>query len=221
MSMELILFYVLGGGALAFAAAMLLPNVGRNPIHSALSLVGTLFCLAGLYALLSAHLLSALQIIVYAGAVMVLFTFVIMLLNLQPDEIQPVRLTALKVVAGVIGLFVFGKLITAITLATGGAQSVDLTPYAGKLEGNEWKTLAAGGYENYGTIRTVGRMLYSTFLVPFELVSVLLLVAAVGAVVLAKRSLHYIDRPEPPPAKLNRLANKPEAAAPHDDHGHH
>jgi NADH-quinone oxidoreductase subunit J len=215
--MELILFYVLGGGALAFAAAMLLPNVGRNPIHSALSLVGTLFCLAGLYALLSAHLLSALQIIVYAGAVMVLFTFVIMLLNLQPDEIQPVRLTTLKVAAGIIGLFVFGKLITAITLAAGGAQSVDLTPHSAAIGGATWE----GGFNGYGTIREVGRMLYTTFLVPFELVSVLLLVAAVGAVVLAKRSLHYIDAPTPPPAKLNRLANKPEAAATHDDHGHH
>jgi NADH-quinone oxidoreductase subunit J len=207
MSSELVLFYVLAAGAVGFAIAMLLPPMGKNPIHSALSLIGSFFCLAALYAQLSAHLLAAMQIIVYAGAIMVLFTFVIMLLNLGPEEIQPPKITFTKVMAGVLTLFVFGKLATAIALAASGAVATELTEAQG-----------------YGTVKVVGRMLYSTFMVPFELASVLLLVAAVGAVVLAKRSLKYVASPEPPPAGLNRLANAPdqdEADAGHADHGHH
>lgn len=207
MSSELVLFYVLAAGAVGFAIAMLVPPMGKNPIHSALSLIGSFFCLAALYAQLSAHLLAAMQIIVYAGAIMVLFTFVIMLLNLGPEEIQPPKVTATKVMAGLLALFVFGKLATAIGLATSGAVATELTEA-----------------QQYGTVKVVGRMLYSTFMVPFELASVLLLVAAVGAVVLAKRSLAYVDRPTPPPAGLNHLANAPdqdEADAGHADHGHH
>ncbi|MBM4342475.1 MAG: NADH-quinone oxidoreductase subunit J [Deltaproteobacteria bacterium] len=211
MSAELVIFYVLAAGAVGSAAAMLLPTTGRNPIHSALLLIAALFCLAGLYALLSAHLLTALQIIVYAGAIMVLFTFVIMLLNLSPNEILPAKLTLTKIVAGVLGLFVFGKLLTALTIASAGAKAVDL---------------ADPVYANYGTIKTVGRMLYSTFMVPFELASVLLLVAAVAAVALAKKSLKYVDAPVPPPAKLTRLAHKgddhdAEAGDGHHGGGHH
>ncbi len=207
MSSELVIFYVLAAGAVGFAIAMLLPPLGKNPIHSALSLIGSFFCLAALYAQLSAHLLAALQIIVYAGAVMVLFTFVIMLLNLAPDEIQPLKVTTTKVVGGVLALFIFGKLLTAIGLAAAGAVPVEL------VEG-----------QGYGTVKVIGRMLYSTFMVPFELASVLLLVAAVGAVVLAKRSLSYVDRPAPPPAGLNQLANSPDQGGhdeTHGDPGHH
>ena len=198
MTTELVLFYILGAGAVLSSAAMLLPSTGKNPIHAAMALIVSFFFLAGLYALLSAHLLTAVQIIVYAGAVMVLFTFVIMLLNLGPEEIQEPKITVVKVVGGVLVLFLFGKLATAIGLASAGAQAVDLSQ---------------PGFAEYGSVRDVGRMLYTTFLVPFELVSVLLLVAAVGAVVLAKRSLAYVDRPEPPPARAHA----------HDDargHGH-
>lgn len=202
MSSELVIFYVLAAGAVGFAIAMLLPPMGRNPIHSALSLIGSFFCLAALYAQLSAHLLAAMQVIVYAGAVMVLFTFVIMLLNLAPEEIQPPKVTTTKVLAGVLALFIFGKLATAIGLAAAGSVPVELTEAQG-----------------YGTLKVVGRMLYSTFMVPFELASVLLLVAAVGAVVLAKRSLHYVERPEPPPAGLNHLANGGDQGGQDDSHG--
>ncbi len=189
MTTEQILFYILGGGAVAASAAMLLPPLGKSPIHSAISLIVSFFFLAGLYALLSAHLLGALQIIVYAGAVMVLFTFVIMLLNLRPDETQEPRITAGKVLAGVLAAFVVGKVVTVVGLASAGAKAVDL---------------AQPGYENFGSTKEVGYMLYTSFLVPFELISVLLLVAAVGAVILAKKSLHYVDRPEPPPSVFDQ-----------------
>lgn len=189
MTTEQVIFYVLATGAVASSAAMLLPPMGRSPIHSAMSLIVSFFFLAGLYALLSAHLLTAIQIIVYAGAVMVLFTFVIMLLNQSESEIQEPKITAGKVFAGILALFVFGKLATAIMLASQGTVSVDLTQ---------------PGYAGFGSVKEVGRMMYTSFLVPFELVSVLLLVAAVGAVVLAKRSLRYTERPQPPPAAFDR-----------------
>ncbi|MSP91570.1 MAG: NADH-quinone oxidoreductase subunit J [Myxococcales bacterium] len=191
---ELILFYVLATGTLVAAAVMLLPSTGRNPIHSAIALIAAFFCLAGLYAQLSAHLLTALQIIVYAGAIMVLFTFVIMLLNLTPADMREPRFAWWKVAGGVLGLFVFGKLATVITLATGGEQPINLAdPMNTPL----------------GSVRDVGRMMYTTNLVAFELASVLLLVAAVGAVVLAKKKLDYVDAPEPSPARTHLHRNVP------------
>lgn len=203
MTGEQILFYLLGGGAVLSSAAMLLPPMGRNPIHSAISLIVSFFFLAGLYALLSAHMLSVMQIIVYAGAVMVLFTFVIMLLNLGPDEMREAKINPPRVIAGILALFIFGKVATAIQLSTVGAQAVDLNDAM---------------FAKFGSVPEVGRMMYTTFLVPFELVSVLLLVAAVGAVVLAKRSLHYVDAPTPPPAGYETPA--PDDAA-HDSHASH
>ncbi len=201
---EQIVFYLLGGGAVLSAASMLLPPLGRNPIHSAISLIVSLFFLAGLYALLSAHMLSVLQIIVYAGAVMVLFTFVIMLLNLGPDELQDTRITPGRVAAGILALFIFGKLTTAIQLTTAGAQGVDLSDPS---------------YAKFGTVPEVGRMMYTTFLVPFELISVLLLVAAVGAVVLAKRSLKYVDQVQQTPA-AKEFPPADEDGDAHDAHAH-
>lgn len=213
MSIELLIFYILGAGAILSAGAMILPPMGRNPIHSALYLIGSFFFLAGIYALLAAHLLTAMQIIVYAGAIMVLFTFVIMLLNLTPDEIEPPRISLSKIVGAGFGLFLLGKLVTVFAFATKGMQSVDLHD---------------PGFAQYGTIRDIGRMMYTTHMVPFELASVLLLVAAVGAVVLAKRTLTYVERPVPPPAKLNHVIHTQSdddddghGHHGHDDHGHH
>ena len=178
MSTELVLFYVLSAGAIVSAVCVVMPPMGRNPIHSALSLICSFFCLAGLYALMHAHLLAALQILVYAGAVMVLFTFVIMLLNLGDVELGEVELKPSKVIGGLLVLFLFGKVMTVLLTV-----SPTVVADMGLAQNAE-----------FGGVRDVGRMLYTTFLVPFELISVLLLVAAVGAVVLAKRKLG--DAPE-------------------------
>src|SRR5216110_1287946 len=91
--MEAILFYIFAAGTLAGGALVVLR---RNPMYSALNLVGCFFFLAGIYVLLSAHLIAILQIMVYAGAVMVLFVFVIMLLNLKEEELGEMRLTFFK-----------------------------------------------------------------------------------------------------------------------------
>ena len=222
MPTELLIFYVLGAGALLSTAAMLLPTTGRNPIHAALLLIVSFFFLAALYALLSAHLLAILQIIVYAGAVMVLFTFVIMLLNLSPDEIREPKISYAKIVGGGLGLFVFGKLLSAIGLASASAKAVDLGGLV-EVRAEHAKFLEPTHmYEQFGSVREVGHMMYSTFLVPFELVSVLLLVAAVGAVVLAKKNLAYVDHPVGSPAKEFKVETNAQG---HDEgdagHGGH
>ncbi len=141
-----------------------------NPVHSALFLVMTLFMLAVFYIILEAHLVAALQIIVYAGAVMVLFLFVITLLNLKGDPEEPAH-PLLRIVAYAV----------AATLAAGVA--IVLMGDAGAVPGGAGAVLAEG----FGGTRALARMLFTDYLVAFELTSMLLLVAVVGAVVLSQR----------------------------------
>lgn len=166
--MELVLFYIFG--AVAVGAAIVVVTA-RSPLHGALSLIGSFFALAAIYVLLGAHLLAALQILVYAGAVMVLFIFVIMLLNLKDDELGVRRVTPMKVV-GAAGLGVAGlALIVRVLMALGrnGAPVADHIAEPG-----------------FGTVAGVARVVYGNFLLPFELTGVLLLVAVVAAIVVAK-----------------------------------
>ena len=139
-----------------------------NPVKSALALVVTLFLLAVVFVLLEAHMIAALQVIVYAGAIMVLFLFVIMLLNLQvEDPDRGRRRFALR------GLAWAGGAVLAVELALlvrGGDAVVPATTSNG-----------------YGGARAVAESLFTDFLLPFELTSILLLVAVVGAVVLAQK----------------------------------
>ena len=139
----------------------------RNPVYSALALVFTLFQVAIVFLALDAYLLAFLQVIVYAGAIVVLFLFVIMLLALEPEESAP----------GAIPLRVAGGLLC-------GALLIELA-VLGWLP----PTAAAMGPmpEGFGSTEAVARQLFSAHLLPFELTSVLLLVAVVGAVVMARR----------------------------------
>jgi NADH-quinone oxidoreductase subunit J len=173
MPWELVLFYALAAGAVLSAGAVIRPPL-RQPttMHSALALLTCLFCVAGLYALLAAPLLAALQILIYAGAVVVLIVFVILLLDLGAEAGQEPRFSLRGAAAGLAVLFVLGKLLTAFGAAA-----------AGKL----LPALDGVGAAGFGEVAPVGRMLYTTFMVPFELLSVLLLVAIVSAVVLARR----------------------------------
>ena len=166
---EAVVFWILAAGTVGAALMVIVPPVGRNPVFGAMALVACFFCLAGLYVLLAASLIAALQIIVYAGAIMVLFTFVIMLLNLSDAELGAPRYTTAKFV-GVLSIgFVFAKVIKVIG---------ESTP----------KTMGAlKGPESYGGVKAVGSVLLKDFLLPFELVSILLLVAIIGAVLLAKK----------------------------------
>lgn len=179
--METVVFWVLATGAVASALLVILPPLARNPLYSAIALVGTFLCLAGLYALLSAHLVAVLQVIVYAGAIMVLFVFVIMLLNLQPHELPATRLSLARVLGALAAVLVCGKLTWALMGSTAATAPADVTGPMAWTPGGE--AIA------YGSVKHVGLSLFTDFLVPFELVSVLLLVAIIGAVVLAKGRL--------------------------------
>ena len=167
--MEAALFYIFAIGVVAAGAQVVLR---RNPIYGALSLVGCFFFLAGIYLLLAAHLIAILQIMIYAGAVMVLFVFVIMLLNLKDEELGEQRITAMKGVGILAVLLAVGVIAWR---AIGAAYHPTLIP-------NDNALRIAG----FGTVKEVGRVLYLSSVLPFEVTSLLLLVAVVAAVVVAK-----------------------------------
>ena len=144
--------------------------LNRRPLYSALSLVVNMLALALLFALLSAQFLAAAQVIVYAGAVMVLFVFVIALLNPLAEE-APAR-QGVQVIAAVVLAAIF----------TAGAATFFLG--ADRLATNAGRTAIPGG--DLGTIGSVGTALYGTYTFPFEVTSLVLLVAAVGAVYLSR-----------------------------------
>jgi NADH-quinone oxidoreductase subunit J len=161
-----ILFYVLSWGMLTAALSVI---VNRNPINSAISLVLVFFCMACLFVLLEAFFLAAVQILVYAGAIMVLFLFVIMLLNVAQEEKR--KWNIFGVVGGsLVGCFILFELV--IFLIVKQQKIIDMTsPEVGVL----------------GTTRAVGRLLFTRYLLPFEIASVLLLVAMIGVIILTKK----------------------------------
>ncbi|XXF79160.1 NADH-quinone oxidoreductase subunit J [Myxococcaceae bacterium GXIMD 01537] len=165
MSTEMVLF-----GAFAFLTLLSAGLVifARSPISSAMALVSTFFFLAGIYVLLWAHTVAVLQVLVYAGAIMVLFLFVIMLLNLGEEQEKP-RAMLSRALGGLATLGLFGAL--ALTIARVPGDAAQLTPDA---------------QQSFGTLAAVGASIYTQWLLPFEAVSLLLLVAMVGAVVVAK-----------------------------------
>jgi NADH-quinone oxidoreductase subunit J len=165
---EIVLF---AGLALVASISGLLVVVQRHALYSALFLIITMGSLAGLYILLEAHFVWAVQVLVYAGAIMVLFLFVIMLLNL-PREETPWAPRDLRRILGAVALSVV--LLVELTLVVG--RRLSLAPPASIPEG-------------FGTTQMVGRLLFTDFLFPFEITSVILLVAIVGAMVLAKKHL--------------------------------
>ena len=166
--MELLIFYPLAGLCIIFALGVIINN---SPVNSAISLIGMMLGLAGIFILQQAHFIAVLQIIIYAGAIMVLFMFVIMLLNLKgkgEDEQWQSRdkNMLLNVLAGLLVTGVLYKIID--TIKSGDFTSPAIPP------------------ETFGTVREVGTILFTEFVLPFEVASVLLLVAMIGAVVLAK-----------------------------------
>ena len=165
-------FYLFG--ILAVASALLF--VTRNsPISAALWLVNTMACLAALYVMLDAQFIGAIQVLIYAGAIMVVFLFVIMLLNLgHPSELSDARGLPWKMVAGGIGLAIL-SMIFAMTRVKS-PEALRLPPH-----------YAADQIATYGAIQPVAGPLFHEYLLAFEITSVLLLAAIVGAVALARR----------------------------------
>jgi NADH-quinone oxidoreductase subunit J len=165
-----ILFYVFAATALAGALGVV---ASRNPVGSLLSMVVCLGSVAVIYVLLEAHFLAAVQIIVYAGAIMVLFMFVIMLLNLghdyQPDLKLGVGTLLAFAVSGALLGFLSRYLRGGAPLSTGGGELIDAQ------------------IAERGVIGVIAQPLFTKWVVPFEITGILLLVAIVGALVLAKR----------------------------------
>ena len=163
MSAPLFLFYVFAALAVVSALGMVL-NV-RNTVAAAMSLVVTMVSLAGIYVLLAAYLVAAIQIMVYGGAIVVLFLFVVMLLSLHSDEFLPARQRWLKFAGALLGVFLLVEGLRVL----GGFHEPPPLP------------------EGFGGYRQLGLSLYTDYLLPFEVAAVLLLAAIIAALALAKR----------------------------------
>lgn len=166
--MQSMMFFIFSFGAVV-SALMMVTN--KKPVSAAMNLIVTMFCLAGIYVLLDAHLIAALQVIVYAGAIMVLFLFVIMLLNIQEKE---GKIEGSKLLFQFVSILIVGSSFIAIAnLAKADPNLVQIVSEA----------------NIFGTVKSVARLLFTDFLLPFEIASILLLAAIVGAVILAKRRI--------------------------------
>ncbi len=171
---ETLVFYLLSGLAIVTSALV----IGqRNPMYSVLLLVASFGALAGLYIQLDAPFVAVAQIIIYAGAVMVLFLFVVMLLNAPQedaaewDRTHPLRQPAFARFGALLALLLVVQLVWALLTAAGTDASVG----------------ARAGSETVSSVRGLGRTLFTDYVFAFEATSILILVAMVGAVVLARR----------------------------------
>ena len=165
-------FYLFGLLAIASSIAFV---TRKSPVSAALWLVNTMFCLAALYVMLEAHFVGVIQVLVYAGAIMVVFLFVIMLLNLgHPSELADARGAGWKLAAGLVGLALLAQVLALARAKI--PQQLSLEP-----------GVIAHEVATRGAIAPIAQPLFTEYLLAFELTSVLLLVAIVGAVVLGRR----------------------------------
>ena len=178
MPLDNVVFWVFAPIAAGSGIAMLLM---RNAVHAALLLIVNFFCLAVMYLLLDAPFLFAVQIIVYAGAIMVLFLFVIMLLGVDREEDLRERLIGQRPVAVILGLAVVAEIAAAIRAGVG----LSARAPAG------FDAVNAGG-----NTQALAKVLFTRYLLPFEVTSVLLIVAAIAAMVLAQRTARAVTQAE-------------------------
>ncbi|HEX8493444.1 MAG TPA: NADH-quinone oxidoreductase subunit J [Pyrinomonadaceae bacterium] len=162
-----LLFFLFGGLAIGCAISMV---VQRNPLYSAISLIGVFISLASLYIMLAAPFIAAVQVIVYAGAIMVLVVFVIMLLNVEEEERRRMRLGFLIPTAIALAAVLIAEAAFVFYSVQSGSQLQDPTT------------------SDVGLTASIGRGLFTTYLLPFEITSILLLMAIVGAMTLARRA---------------------------------
>ncbi len=159
------LFYFLSFLAIMFG---LLVVFSRNPVHSVLYLVLTFFAIAGHYILLNAQFLAVVHIVVYSGAIMVLFLYVIMMMNLNAES-EPQK----NVISKIIAAFAGGVMLVVLVGALKGADTLKQTQAGTEL----------------GMVKTLGKVLFGEFLFPFEVSSILLLSAMVGAIMIGKKEI--------------------------------
>ena len=161
------MFYVFSGVAITAATLMILNS---SPVTAVLNMIVVMFCLAGLFVLLHAHFIAVIQVLVYAGAIMVLFMFIVMLLNLRDNVLTEKRRKGNLLLNAV-----------AILLAVGGFVKLFMNLTSSGLD------RPATVPEDFGTTAMVAESLFTRYLLPFEIASVLLLVSIIGAVVLARK----------------------------------
>lgn len=169
MSFDLIFFFLVAAAAIGSALLMI---TRTNPVKSVLFLIVNFFCLALLYLLLHAQFIAIVQIIVYAGAIMVLFLFVIMLLNLGDDKALAERRGYRTMIGVVLAVMILIEIAAGVSLPRGTAPATEAQAAA------------------IGTVESIGKVLYTGYLFPFEVTSMLLLGALVGVIVLAKKKFH-------------------------------
>jgi NADH-quinone oxidoreductase subunit J len=164
--MLVLLFILFGAMAIGCALAVV---AQRNPLYSAISLIGVFISLACLYVMLAAPFIAAVQVIVYAGAIMVLVVFVIMLLNVEEEERRRPRLKFLVPAAAALA----GVLIAEVAFILVSVQQSNVVP--------------STSTSDVGLTQSIGSALFTKYLLPFEITSILLLMAIVGAMTLARR----------------------------------
>ncbi|MGH8906298.1 MAG: NADH-quinone oxidoreductase subunit J [Egibacteraceae bacterium] len=183
-SAEFWVFWILAPIALGAAISMV---VLRNPVHAALMLVVNFVVIALLFAVLEAQFLAVVQIIVYAGAIMVLFLFVLMLLGVGSEQEAGREIPGQRPVAILLGVLLFATLAVGVAgplLGAGSACNVAPDPAA---TGPACRGLAAFNSAEGGNVRGIGELLFTTYVWPFEAASVLLVIAAVGAIILGRK----------------------------------
>ena len=148
----------------------------KNPIHCALLLVGTFFCLGAIYVMVSAEFVAVIQVLVYAGAIMVLFLFVLMLLSSEDSTQYVVKWGAGKIFAIAITSIIFFQ-ISSIFLKK-------------ELQLGSKGDFPLEKIEEFGSITLIGQLLFTDYILHFEIISILLLIAVIGAVVIAKRKFN-------------------------------
>ncbi|MBH1960657.1 MAG: NADH-quinone oxidoreductase subunit J [Flavobacteriia bacterium] len=164
--MEQIIFFFVAFLAIISAAYFVF---ARNPLYSILSLIVTFFSIAAMYVLLNAQFLGIVQVIVYAGAIMVLFLYILMMLNLNKgDESKKQNITKF------IGVFAAGILLIGIL---GAFKGLNTTTFGGDAD------------SSIGLTKNLGRLLFNEYVLPFELASILILAGIVGAVLIGKKDL--------------------------------
>ena len=198
---DAVVFWILAA-MVAFFAVFTITR--KNPVTAVMSLVATFFGLAAMYATLSAHFLAVLQVLVYAGAITVLFIFVVMILN--REEVTPLSFRPLRVMGVLAGVYLFVKFSDIVVVGLPTGFSTTLPP-------------------EFGTVAAVGDLLFRDFLYPFEAISILLLVAIVGGVVISRSHQKEVaaNRAAEQRKQIHELASHdyPGAAEEPAPEGHH
>ena len=170
MELQLIFFYIFAVLSVGGALSVLL---FRSPVYCAMALVGTFGFLSAIFILLNSEFVAAIQLLIYAGAIMVLFLFVIMLLNVRTDTPPGLTWSLPKVLGVAVSIGILSQMIGVINSPA--AKIGPMDKYSPEL------------LEEKGAVEVIGEILFTDYVLPFEIISVLLMVAVIGAVIIAKR----------------------------------